>query len=89
MQSGKWAMSTSQAAFIARNCFFFGAFGQDQFVAQIYIGVVNWDLPEFEIGYFVGETEDRDMSPIGQALSLTFEHAKPSRCLRYGTAKVR
>ncbi|NTV84235.1 MAG: hypothetical protein HGA23_08050 [Bacteroidales bacterium] len=42
-----------QAAFIARNCFFFGAFEQNAFVAQIYIGVVNWDLPELEIVYFV------------------------------------
>lgn len=40
-----WASSTA---------FFMGAFLKDtqEFVAQIYIGVVSWDLPEFEIGYF-------------------------------------
>jgi RimJ/RimL family protein N-acetyltransferase len=46
------------AEWIARNCFFLGAFDRttDEFVAQIYIGPVNWDLPEFEIGFFA----DRD-----------------------------
>jgi ribosomal-protein-alanine N-acetyltransferase len=46
------------ADWAARNCFFLGAFerASDEFVAQIYIGPVNWDLPEFIIGYFV----DRD-----------------------------
>ena len=46
------------ADWVARNCFFMGAFNKNtnEFVAQIYIGVVNWNLPEFEIGYFV----DRD-----------------------------
>lgn len=37
-----------------RKAFFMAAFMKDtkEFVAQIYIGVVKWDLPEFEIGYF-------------------------------------
>ena len=39
----------------ARNCFFMGAFDRetDEFVAQIYIGPRNWELPEFSIGFFV------------------------------------
>jgi RimJ/RimL family protein N-acetyltransferase len=39
---------------IARNHFFMGAFDKktDEFVAQIYVGPINWDLPEFMIGYF-------------------------------------
>jgi RimJ/RimL family protein N-acetyltransferase len=43
---------------VARRAFFLGAFDRTsgEFVAQIYIGPVNWGLPEFEIGYFV----DRD-----------------------------
>ena len=43
------------ADWMARKAFFIGAFQKDTqvFVAQVYIGVVNWDLPEFEIGYFV------------------------------------
>lgn len=38
----------------ARRAFFMGAFNKQDgaFAAQIYIGVVNWELPEFEIGYF-------------------------------------
>ena len=43
------------ADWIARNSFFMGAFDKKtlEFIAQIYMGVVNWDLPEFEVGYFV------------------------------------
>ena len=39
----------------ARNCFFMGVFDKhtDEFVAQIYVGPVNWDVPELEIGFFV------------------------------------
>lgn len=38
----------------AHSAFFLGVFRKDTgvFVAQIYIGVVNWDLPELELGYF-------------------------------------
>jgi len=38
-----------------RNCLFIGAFDRlkDEFIAQIYVGPVNWNLAEFEIGYFV------------------------------------
>jgi RimJ/RimL family protein N-acetyltransferase len=37
-----------------RRAYFLGAFLKDtrEFAAQIYVGVVSWDLPEFEIGYF-------------------------------------
>jgi len=40
---------------LARKSFFMGAFDKKtlEFIAQIYVGVVNWDLPEFEVGYFV------------------------------------
>lgn len=38
-----------------REAFFMGAFLKENnlFAAQVYIGVVNWELPEFEVGYFV------------------------------------
>jgi RimJ/RimL family protein N-acetyltransferase len=38
-----------------QSCFFIGAFDKKtgEFVAQVYIGVVDWMLPEFQIGYFV------------------------------------
>jgi len=37
----------------ARNCFFIGVFDKvnHDFVAQIYVGPINWNLPEFIIGY--------------------------------------
>ena len=48
------------ADWVARNCFFLGAFERtsDEFVAQIYIGPVNWDLPEFMIGYFADKDHE-------------------------------
>ena len=51
------------AEWAARRCFFWGAFEKTpgdlaasnpaagDFVAQIYVGVVSWDTPEFEVGY--------------------------------------
>jgi RimJ/RimL family protein N-acetyltransferase len=40
---------------LAGRAFFLGAFERDtgEFVAQIYLGVHNRDLPEFEVGFFV------------------------------------
>lgn len=40
---------------VKRTCFFIGAFDKKtgEFVAQIYVGPVDWSLPEFQIGYFV------------------------------------
>jgi ribosomal-protein-serine acetyltransferase len=36
------------------SCFFIGAFDKmsGDFVAQIYVGPIDWNLPEFQIGYF-------------------------------------
>jgi RimJ/RimL family protein N-acetyltransferase len=41
-------------AWLAGRAFFLGAFlrESDEFVAQVYVGVPNGDLPEFEIGFF-------------------------------------
>jgi ribosomal-protein-alanine N-acetyltransferase len=43
------------AAWTQRNAFFMGAFRREDevFLAQIYVGPVSWDLPEFSVGYFV------------------------------------
>ena len=62
-----------------RGAFYMGVFLKDtqEFVAQIYIGVVTWDLPEFEIGYFVDlEQEGRGYvtEATKGALRLAFEH---------------
>jgi aminoglycoside 6'-N-acetyltransferase len=67
------------AAWAARDCFFLGAFDRQTgaFVAQVYVGPVDWDVPEFEIGFFV----DRDHEGQGYvteavraALGFIFQH---------------
>ncbi len=72
------------ADWIARNSFFLGAFDKHDkhFIAQIYIGPVNWDLPEFRIGFFV----DRDHEGRGYmteavktTLGFVFHHLKAYR----------
>jgi ribosomal-protein-alanine N-acetyltransferase len=67
------------AAWVARNAFFLGAFRRDthEFVAQIYVGVVNWDLPELELGYFV-DSEHEGQGYVTEAaeaaLHFAFKH---------------
>jgi RimJ/RimL family protein N-acetyltransferase len=67
------------AAWVARKAFFMGAFLKEtqEFVAQIYIGVVNWDLPEFEVGYFA-DNEHEGQGYVTEAtkaaLGFIFEH---------------
>jgi RimJ/RimL family protein N-acetyltransferase len=43
------------ASWESRKSFCLGAFDKknDEFIAQVYIGPVDWSLPEFEVGYFV------------------------------------
>lgn len=43
------------AQYALRQQFYLGAFDRqcEAFVAQIYIGASNWDIPEFSLGYFV------------------------------------
>jgi RimJ/RimL family protein N-acetyltransferase len=72
------------AAWAARNSFFIGAFDKqtDEFVAQIYIGPVNWDLPEFEIGYFVDKDHEGHgyvTEAVQATLGFIFEHLRAHR----------
>jgi RimJ/RimL family protein N-acetyltransferase len=49
------------AEWISRDAFFLGVWDRSNpttFVAQIYIGVVTWELPEFILGYFVDEEHE-------------------------------
>ena len=67
------------AAWATREAFILGAFRQDTqaFVAQIYIGVVNWDLPEFALGYFADVEHQRQgyvTEATKGALCFIFEH---------------
>ena len=53
-EEAETVVSDFAAAWKARTAFFMGAFRRDTraFVAQIYVGVVGWNLPELEIGFF-------------------------------------
>jgi ribosomal-protein-serine acetyltransferase len=83
------------ADWVARKNFFLGAFDKktDEFVAQVYIGPVNWDLPEFEIGYFV-DKDHEGQGYVNEAVKATlkfiFEHLKAHRvCLECDETNVR
>ncbi len=66
------------ASWDARSAFFLGVFRKNTgiFVAQIYIGVVNKDLPELELGYFAAagsEGQGFVTEAAQRALRLCFE----------------
>jgi ribosomal-protein-serine acetyltransferase len=72
------------AQWVGRKSFFLGAFDKTtrEFVAQIYVGPVNWELPEFEMGFFV----DKDQEGQGyiteaatSTVNFVFEHLKAWR----------
>ncbi len=72
------------AEWVAREAFFMGAFDKrsGEFVAQIYVGPVNWDVPEFQLGYFADcDHEGRGYVTEGAkaALGFIFEHLKAHR----------
>jgi aminoglycoside 6'-N-acetyltransferase len=72
------------AAWVARERFFFGAFDRrtETFVAQIYIGPVNWELPEFELGYFADvahEGQGYVTEAARAALGYIFTHLRAHR----------
>ena len=65
-------------------CFFLGAWDKlsGEFVAQIYIGVVNWNTPEFEIGFFVDQDHEGQgyvTESVRAALDFVFEHLQAQR----------
>jgi ribosomal-protein-alanine N-acetyltransferase len=72
------------AEWVARTCFFMGAFDRETgaFVAQVYIGPVNWDLPEFEIGFFADvdhEGQGYVTEAVRGALGFIFGHLQAHR----------
>ncbi len=72
------------AEWAARTCFFMGAFvrATDEFAAQIYVGVVSWQLPEFEVGYFADighQGQGYVTEAVQAALGLIFEHLHAHR----------
>ncbi|MCU0485772.1 MAG: GNAT family N-acetyltransferase [Anaerolineales bacterium] len=83
------------ANWAARKCFFLGAWDRisSEFVAQVYIGVVNWDTPEFEIGYFVDldhEGQGYVTEAVSATLDFVFEHLQAQRAsLRCNATNLR
>jgi ribosomal-protein-alanine N-acetyltransferase len=71
-QEAEILMREFAADWTARSHFFLGAFEgtTDEFVAQIYIGPVNWDLPEFEIGFFV-DRDHEGQGFVGEAVQAS------------------
>jgi ribosomal-protein-alanine N-acetyltransferase len=72
------------ANWVARNCFFLGAFEKvgGTFVAQIYVGPVNWKTPEFEMGYIVDQAHEGQgyvSEAVRGALGLVFDHLGAQR----------
>jgi len=72
------------AEWVARSSFFLGAFEKKsgEFIAQVYIGPVNWELPEFEIGYFVDinhQGQGYVTEAVKATLGFTFTHLKAQR----------
>lgn len=72
------------AAWEARKNFFIGAFDKHNghFVAQVYVGPVNWDLPEFQIGFFVDkdyEGQGYMTEAVRVTLGFIFDHLNASR----------
>jgi len=68
----------------ARNCFFMGAFDRDtdEFVAQVYVGPVKWEVPEFEIGFFADNDHEGQgyvTEAVKAAMGFIFEHLKAHR----------
>jgi ribosomal-protein-serine acetyltransferase len=55
-----------------RTCFFIGAFDKKtgKFVAQIYVGPVDWNLPEFQIGYFA-DVDHEGQGYVTEAVKAT------------------
>ncbi len=64
--------------------FFLGAFERtnDEFVAQVHVGLVSWDLPEFQIGYFVDKAHQGHgyvTEAVQAAMRVVFQHLNAYR----------
>ncbi len=84
LEQAETLMCEFRDAWYARQAFFFGAWEQASgaFVAQIYLGVDNWRLPEFELGYFVDHAHEGQgyVTEAARAvLRFTFEHLRAQR----------
>ena len=63
------------ADWVSRSVFFLGAWekASGAFAAQMYVGVVSWELPEFEVGYWADERQEgRGFVTEGAKAALRF-----------------
>jgi len=72
------------ADWASRVCFFLGAWNKisGEFVAQVYIGVVSRNTPEFEIGYFVDKDHEGQgyvTEAVRTVLDFVFNHLQAQR----------
>jgi ribosomal-protein-serine acetyltransferase len=77
-------MRSFAAEWTSRRYFFLGAFekGSTRFVAQVTVGPVSWELPEFQIGYFVDcghEGRGFVTEAVTGTLRFVFEHLNAHR----------
>lgn len=71
-------------AWASRRSFFVGIFDKQSgdWLGQLYIGVVSWHTPEFELGYVVDrDHEGRGVitESVGAALRFVFRHLRAHR----------
>ncbi len=83
-QDAEMVVRELAAEWKARNSFFLGAFDRqtDEFVAQIYVGPVSWDVPGFEIGFFVDQDHEGQgyvTEAVRATMGFIFEHLKAHR----------
>jgi ribosomal-protein-alanine N-acetyltransferase len=72
------------AAWEAQEYFFMGAFDKesDGFLAQITVVPVDWDVPEFSIGFFVDQEYERQgyvTESVRAVLGFVFDHLRAHR----------
>jgi RimJ/RimL family protein N-acetyltransferase len=69
---------------LARDAFFLGGWhrASGRFICQVYVGPVDWNLPEFEIGYFV-DTRHKGQGYVTEAVRAVvqtcFDHLDAHR----------
>ena len=83
------------ARWVSRDSFFAGAFLREtgDFVAQVYLGPDDWEVPAFEVGYFADcQHEGRGFvtEAVNAILAVTFDHMGAQRVsLRTDEANTR
>ena len=68
----------------ARNAFFMGAFDREseEFLAQVVVGPVDWDVPSFAIGFFVDvahEGQGYVTEAVRAVMAFVFDYLKAHR----------